>query len=57
MIYLKMLAALASINMPSLATMSTGLYPIEHGVFTHDKNQRELPTEVPTMRNSQRVRV
>ena len=36
-------------TMPSLATMMTGLYPIEHGVFTHDKNQRSIPTNIPTL--------
>ena len=41
--------SISEYTMPSLATMSTGLYPIEHGVFTHDKNQRELPIEVPTL--------
>lgn len=33
-------------TMPSLASMFSGLYPIQHGVFTHDKSQRELPTSV-----------
>lgn len=42
-------------TMPSLATMATGLYPIEHGVFTHDKNQRELPIKVPTLAETLRT--
>ena len=36
-------------TMPSLATMMTGLFPIEHGVFTHDRNQRTMPIQIPTL--------
>jgi len=36
-------------TMPSLATMMTGLYPIQHGVFTHDRCQRTIPPEIPTL--------
>ena len=32
--------------MPSIASMFSGLYPIQHGVFTHDKSQRELPHNI-----------
>ena len=33
-------------TMPSIASMFSGLYPIQHGVFTHDKSQRELPHNI-----------
>ena len=36
-------------TMPSSATMMTGLYPIQHGVFTHDQCQRKLPRDIPTI--------
>jgi len=36
-------------TMPSLATMASGLYPIQHGVFTHDRAQREMPVNIPTL--------
>lgn len=36
-------------TMPSLATMATGLYPIQHGVFTHDRAQRQMPLSIPTL--------
>jgi hypothetical protein len=36
-------------TMPSLATMMTGLYPIQHGVFTHDRCQRTIPPQIPTL--------
>ena len=36
-------------TMPSLATMMTGLYPIQHGVFTHDRCQRTIPPQTPTL--------
>ncbi len=41
-------------TMPSLATMATGLYPIEHGVFTHDRCQREMPRGIPTLAETMR---
>ncbi len=48
-VYFKNSYSVSEYTMPSLATMMTGLFPIEHGVFTHDRQQRAMPTKIPTL--------
>jgi arylsulfatase A-like enzyme len=36
-------------TMPSMPTMLTGLYPIQHGIFTQSRCQREIPLTIPTL--------
>lgn len=48
-IYFKNSYSVSEYTMPSLATMMTGLFPIEHGVFTHDRLQRAMPVNIPTL--------
>ena len=48
-VYFKNSYSISEYTMPSLATMMTGLFPIEHGVFTHDRQQRAMPVDIPTL--------